>query len=75
MPCYFTPNFKETKKQAMHAAAARALDCFSLRDPDGTKTAVQLCEDAPYLSMEAPTIPMLPDEIKLPIKLITPANE
>jgi hypothetical protein len=59
----------------MNAAASRALDCFSLRDPDGMKTAVLLCEDAPYLSIDSPTIPMLPDEITLPIKLITPTNE
>jgi hypothetical protein len=53
----------------MNAAAAKALDCFSLRDPDGTEAAVQLCVDAPYFSVDAPTLPTLPDEIMLTTKL------
>lgn len=61
---------KETKKQAMNAAAAKALDCFSLRNSDGTRVAAQLCADAPYFPGDAPTLPMLPDEIMLPTKLI-----
>ena len=44
---------EETKKEAMNAAAARALDCFSLRECDGTEIAPsQRCEDEPYMSKE-----------------------
>jgi hypothetical protein len=56
----------------MNAAAAKALDCFSFRDSDATMVAVRFCVDAPYFSVDAPALPMLPDEIILPTKQITP---
>jgi len=60
----------KTKKQAMSAAAAKALDSFALRECDGN-TAVALlqnrCEDAPYMTNEdAPPLPILPSGISLP---------
>ncbi len=55
----------------MNAAAAKALDCFSFRDSEGARVAVQLCDDAPYFTVDAPALPMLPDEIMLPTNLIT----
>jgi hypothetical protein len=57
-----------TKKLAMNAAAARALDCFSLRRCHGTdKEPWQRCEEFPYLSPEnAPQLPGLPPDVALP---------
>lgn len=58
----------KTKKLAVSAASAKALDCFSLRRCFGTeKTHWQRCLDSPYLSSEkAPTLPDLPPGILLP---------
>jgi hypothetical protein len=57
-----------TKKLAMNAAAAKALDCFSLRRCHGTdKTPHQRCEEPPYLSLEdAPRLSDLPPGVVLP---------
>ena len=57
-----------TKKLAMNAAAARALDCFSLRRCHGTKKEPwRRCEEFPYLSPEyAPQLPDLPPDVALP---------
>jgi hypothetical protein len=57
-----------TKKLAMNAAAARALDCFSLRRCHGTdKSPWRRCEECPYLSPEdAPQLPALPPNVALP---------
>jgi hypothetical protein len=57
-----------TKKLAMNAAAARALDCFSLRRCNGTdKKPWQRCEEPPYLSpQDAPQLPGLPLDVSLP---------
>ena len=64
-----------TKKQAMNAAASRALDCFSMRDCDDGMTksilTVQRCENAPYLKGHAPSMPKLPEGVSLPTELIT----
>ncbi|KAL7539816.1 hypothetical protein ACHAXR_009636 [Thalassiosira sp. AJA248-18] len=64
----------KNKKQAMNAAAAKALDCFSLRECHGTGAKpIQQCEDAPYLSKDdAPALPALPKGISLPSKLVHP---
>lgn len=59
----------------MNAAAARALDCFSLRDCHRTEEKpTQLCEDAPYLSKDDAYLPTLPSDITLPSKLIQPQD-
>ena len=51
----------------MNAAAARALDCFSLRKCHETEMKpFQRCEDMPYLKGCAPDLPSLPDGISLP---------
>lgn len=59
----------KTKKLAVTAAAAKALDCLSLRRCHGTeKTHWQRCSDSPYLSdEEAPLLPELPLGVVLPI--------
>jgi hypothetical protein len=55
------------KNSAMHAAAAKALDCFSLRRCKGTDvTPSQRCEDGPYLAIDAPLIAGLPSDVELP---------
>ena len=58
----------KTKKLAITAAAAKALDCFSLRRCYGTeKTHWQRCIDSPYLiAEEAPMLPALPPGAVLP---------
>ena len=60
-----------TKKDAMNAAAARALDCFSLRKYHGTdKRPYERCLDAPYLSAaDAPSLPSLHSGVKFPTAL------
>jgi hypothetical protein len=64
----------ENKKQAMNAAAAKALDCFSLRACHGTeRTPLRRCRDAPYL-LEGNTPFPLPTGIQLPTALIPPGN-
>ena len=54
----------------MNAAAARALDCFSMRDcDDGMTKAVptrQLCDNAPYLHDHGPLLPEIPTGVSLP---------
>jgi len=54
----------------MNAAAARALDCFSMREcDDGMTKAVpssQRCENAPYLNDHAPLLPEIPTGVSLP---------
>mmetsp|Transcript_23026 Transcript_23026/g.49842 ORF Transcript_23026/g.49842 Transcript_23026/m.49842 type:complete len:514 (-) Transcript_23026:67-1608(-) len=62
--CWYT-----TKKIAKIAAAARALDCFSLRRCHGTKKSpFPRCIDSPYLSAgNAPKLPDLPSVVVLPI--------
>lgn len=57
-----------TKKIAMNAAAARALDCFSLRRCQNIgMRPYQRCEDPPYSSAnDAPKLPDLPYGIELP---------
>jgi len=59
-----------TKKIAMTAAAARALDCFSLRRCDGTEKAPWIrCLDSPYLAGNDPKLPDLPPGVVLPVAL------
>jgi len=69
----------KNKKQAMNAAAAKALDCFSRRECHGKENAPlaqQRCRDAAYLSEEdAPAIPIPPDGIDLPTILIGPGGD
>ena len=74
LPKFLFRSVKENKKQAMNAAAAKALDCFSLRECHETeKVPTQRCEDAPYLSQEdAPALPTLPEGISLPSEHIQP---
>lgn len=61
---------KETKKQAMNAAAARALDCFSFRDTGEAQRC--RCRDEPYPSEDdAPTLPTPPSGASLPTELLT----
>ncbi|KAL7543007.1 hypothetical protein ACHAXR_012297 [Thalassiosira sp. AJA248-18] len=61
----------KTKQLAKSAAAARALDCFSLRRCVGTeKTPYERCVDAAYLSAgDAPKLPELPPGVVLPAPL------
>jgi len=59
-----------TKKHATIAAAARALDCFSLRRCEGTgKDPFRRCEDPPYPAGNAPRLPDLPSGVALPTPL------
>jgi len=61
----------KNKKQAMNAAAAKALDCFSLRECHGTDmTPIRRCQDAPVSEEDAPVLPTLPTGIDLPTILI-----
>ena len=62
----------ENKKGAMNAAAAKALDCFSLRECHGTEAAPgRRCRDAPYPSGgDAPALPTPPAGTGLPTALI-----
>mmetsp|Transcript_21305 Transcript_21305/g.38564 ORF Transcript_21305/g.38564 Transcript_21305/m.38564 type:complete len:443 (+) Transcript_21305:146-1474(+) len=63
------------KKVAMNAAAARALDCFSLRRCHGTEKApFQRCLDSPYLSSPAGNAPKLP-ELSSGVVLPTPFSQ
>lgn len=56
------------KKSAKHAAAAKCLDCMALRRCHGTeKWFIPRCEDLPYLVGNAPLLPKLPKNVKLPI--------
>jgi hypothetical protein len=66
-----------TKKIALQAAAAKALDCFSLRRCHGTeKHPSQRCVDLPYLIGDAPALPDLPPDVTLPPPLSpTPRGE
>ena len=48
--------YYNTKKLAEHAASARALDCFSYREHNGTMH-YGLCQESPYLPQEAPFQP------------------
>ena len=70
---------EENKKQAMNAAAAKALDCFSRRECHGKENALlsqQRCHDAAYLSEEdACAIPIPPDGIDLPTIHIVPGGD
>ena len=51
LPCY------SSKANARHSAAARALDCLSLRSTDGEE-AYSMCIDQPYLDpADAPSLP------------------
>jgi hypothetical protein len=67
----------KTKKLAVTAAAAKALDCFSLRRCYGTeKTHWQRCIDSPYLSAEeAPALPELPPGVVLSVPSIVSQAE
>ena len=48
----------KTKKNAMNAAAAKVLDCFSFRRCHGTeKEPYKRCVDSPYLACDAPQLP------------------
>lgn len=67
-----------TKKYAMHAAAARALDCFSLRRCRGTdKSPFQRCQrqDLPYLAGDTPMLPELAPGVVLPTPFEEVAGE
>jgi len=56
------------KKSAKNAAAAKYLDCMSLRMCHGTeRTPYIRCVDPPYLKGEGPPLPTLPPDVKLPI--------
>ncbi len=58
--------FKESKKDAINAAAARALDCFSFRKCHGTnRRPSKRCQDDPYLVCDAPPLPALPNSVTL----------
>mmetsp|Transcript_14861 Transcript_14861/g.31174 ORF Transcript_14861/g.31174 Transcript_14861/m.31174 type:complete len:449 (-) Transcript_14861:1860-3206(-) len=60
-------NFFQSKKDAMNAAAARALDCFSLRKCQGTnRRPSKRCLDDAYLRGKAPPLPAIPNNITLP---------
>ena len=57
-----------TKKNAMKAAAAKLLDCFSLRRCHGTEKVpyTKRCVDSPYLACDAPQLPEFPHTVVLP---------
>ena len=57
----------KTKKLAINAASAKALDCFSLRRCHSTeKRPHQRCVDLPYLAEHAPELQDLPSGVELP---------
>ena len=69
------PPSAEIKKQAMNAAAARALDCFNLRVSQGTDIKpTQLCKDEPYLIKDDVSMPTLPTGVSLPSEVINPVE-
>lgn len=61
------------KKGAMNAAAAKALDCFSLREfhrTDNAPPAQRRCRDAPHTSEDdAPVLPIPPTGVDFPTVL------
>ena len=60
----------------MNAAAAKALDCFSLRRCHGTdKEPWQRCVDSPYLSTDQPNLPDLPHNVVLPTLTLSEQEE
>ena len=60
----------------MNAAAAKALDCFSLRRCHGTdKEPWQRCLDSPYLSTDQPNLPDLPHNVVLPTLTLSEQEE
>lgn len=60
----------------MNAAAAKALDCFSLRRCYGTdKEPWQRCVDSPYLSTDQPNLPDLPLTVVLPSPTLSEQEE
>ena len=63
----------KNKKQAMNAAAAKALDCFTFRKND-SGSSLQRCDDEPYFEDEMPTLSLPPPNVVLPTEVIQPDN-